>query len=299
MIICRCDALVLIRAPRVEYAPMITWVRVPADFHLKEGPMQSRANFYKLSGAVVVILLVIAGSLGQAAHAGPLQATPNTGPVTSPSGRFYVVQVGDTLFNIAARYNVSISQLATINRIYDVNNVYVGEVLALPNPLPAGAVQNLPGTVQQVPTAIPVTTISSGSTTIYTPPVVTYPVGTTITTVTSYTSYVVQPGDFLSSIAARFNTTPAAILSANAISDPNLLYVGQLLTIPRVTTTSVVQPARQVVVPAASGRVYIVQPGDNLFSIGARTGRNAYAIAQANGLLDLNAIYVGEPLVLP
>ncbi len=48
-----------------------------------------------------------------------------------------------------------------------------------------------------------------------------------------------------------------------------------------------------------ANRLYIVQPGDNLFGIAARTGRNAYTIAQANGILNLNAIYVGEPLVLP
>src|SRR5258708_40247139 len=47
----------------------------------------------------------------------------------------YVVQPGDTLFNIAARFNVSVSELATINKIYDINVLYVGQVLVLPNPL--------------------------------------------------------------------------------------------------------------------------------------------------------------------
>lgn len=44
--------------------------------------------------------------------------------------------------------------------------------------------------------------------------------------------YVVQPGDTLFSIAQRFGTTVQAILQANNITDPNLITVGQVLTIP-------------------------------------------------------------------
>lgn len=44
--------------------------------------------------------------------------------------------------------------------------------------------------------------------------------------------YVVQPGDTLSNIAQRFGTTVEAIVRANNITNPNLIYVGQVLTIP-------------------------------------------------------------------
>ncbi|HVO42256.1 MAG TPA: LysM peptidoglycan-binding domain-containing protein [Aggregatilineales bacterium] len=208
----------------------------------------------------------------------------------------YVVQTGDTLFSIAAKFGVSVSELATINKIYDVNALYVGQTLILPNPLPAGYVPAYPTNPNPVNQPIAPASPYQPGVPIYTPPIVTYPVGTTVTTVTSYRSYVVQPGDFLSSIAARFGTTPQAILAANFITDPNLLYVGQLLTVP-VTSTRVV-PARPQVRPA-SGRYYIVQPGDNLFGIAARFGRDVYAVARANGILNLNAIYVGQPLIIP
>lgn len=44
--------------------------------------------------------------------------------------------------------------------------------------------------------------------------------------------YTVQPGDTLSAIAARFGTTVDAIVKANNIKNPNLIYVGQRLIIP-------------------------------------------------------------------
>jgi LysM repeat protein len=224
-------------------------------------------------------------------------------PANAQSGRTYVVQPGDTLFSIAARFNVSVSELATINRIYDVNKVPVGMVLILPNPLPAGFVPVYPSTAQSTgqnpgaATGGSYPSSAGGTAPIYTPPVVTYPPGTTITTVTTYTSYVVRAGDTLASIAQRFKTTTQAILSANAIANPNLIYVGQLLTIPR-TTTKVVQP-RAPSRPVVSGRIYIVQPGDNLFSIAARFGRDVWSIARSNGILNLNSIYIGQPLIIP
>jgi LysM repeat protein len=44
--------------------------------------------------------------------------------------------------------------------------------------------------------------------------------------------YVVQPGDSLSSIAAKFGTTQEALQEANGIEDPNSISVGQELIIP-------------------------------------------------------------------
>ncbi len=188
----------------------------------------------------------------------------------------YVVQPGDTLFAIAARFNVSISELATINRIYDVHAIYVGQMLILPNPLPGSVYPTYP---------------------VYTPPVTvpTYPGGTTVTTVTTYFTYTVRTGDILATIAARYNTTEAAIIAANAISNPNLLYVGQVLTIPRTMTT--VKPAPRP--RPIYGNIYVVQPGDTLYMIGARFHRDIYTIARVNGLLNLNAIYAGMALIIP
>ncbi|PZE19664.1 LysM peptidoglycan-binding domain-containing protein [Paenibacillus xerothermodurans] len=44
--------------------------------------------------------------------------------------------------------------------------------------------------------------------------------------------YTVQPGDTLWAIAARFGTTPQAIMQANGLTDPSRIYPGLRLYIP-------------------------------------------------------------------
>lgn len=46
-------------------------------------------------------------------------------------------------------------------------------------------------------------------------------------------TYVVQPGDSLSGIGAKLGVDWNVIAKANGIADPNLIYVGQVLQIPR------------------------------------------------------------------
>ena len=193
--------------------------------------------------------------------------------------RTYVVQTGDTLFSIAARFNVSVSELATINKIYDVNAIYVGQRLILPNPLPANFQSSSTGTGSgsQFGTGGPTTGVSGSS-------------SGTVVAPTGFVSYVVRPGDTLSDIAVRFNTTPQAIMTTNNIANPDLLYVGQILLIGRNATRTQT---------TGRGNVYVVQVGDTLFGIAARFRRDAWAIARANNILDLNAIYIGQALIIP
>lgn len=197
-------------------------------------------------------------------------------PASAHTG--YIVQPGDNLFGIAARFNVSISELATINHIYDVNAIYVGQYLMIPAPLPAPGGHYLPPPQYGPPP----------------PPQYGYPGGTVITTTTTYIYYVVQPGDLLDYIAQRYGVTTHAILAANYIGNPNLIYVGQRLVIPKTSGYISLPPPRPVY-----GNIYVVQYGDNLFSIAARFHRDVYKIARANGILNLNHIYAGMALIIP
>ncbi len=55
--------------------------------------------------------------------------------------------------------------------------------------------------------------------------------------------------------------------------------------------------------PGATGPngepVHVVQPGENLFRIALRYGTTVETIAQANGIINPNFIYVGQELIIP
>ncbi len=106
------------------------------------------------------------------------------------------------------------------------------------------------------------------------------------------TTYTVAPGDNLVGIAQRFGTTVGAIVQANHLINPNLIYAGQVLTI---SGGGGVTPP-----PApAPGGAYVVRPGDTLSRIAAQFGTTVAAIVQANHIYNMNLIYVGQTLTVP
>ncbi|QBX15860.1 lysozyme [Streptococcus equinus] len=95
-------------------------------------------------------------------------------------------------------------------------------------------------------------------------------------------TYTVRSGDTLSGIAAKFGTSYQALASLNGISNPNFIYIGQVL---RVNGS------------ASTGSVYYtVHAGDNLSAIAARYGTSYQSIANLNGLGNPNLIYAGQTL---
>lgn len=78
------------------------------------------------------------------------------------------------------------------------------------------------------PTLTPATTPSATPPPSPTPP----PPETPPATPVPATTYVVQEGDSLNSIAAAYGVTPEALAAANGIEDPDLIEIGAVLLIP-------------------------------------------------------------------
>ena len=104
-------------------------------------------------------------------------------------------------------------------------------------------------------------------------------------------SVAVAPGETLTGIAARHGTTVSALAAANDITNFNLVYAGETLSLPG-------GPPLPAPVGAGNGTV-VVGWGDTLSAIAARYGTTISALAATNDLGDPNHVLAGAVLQLP
>lgn len=108
--------------------------------------------------------------------------------------------------------------------------------------------------------------------------------------------YTIRPGDTLFSIAQRLGSSVDIIEKANflkpPITDPGLIFPGQILVIPITNQTA--QAYNQTDV------YYLVQPADSLFTIGQRFSVHPDLLAGFNpDIQDPNLIFVNQVLRIP
>lgn len=201
-------------------------------------------------------LLVNQSSNSNSSSSGQSSSTTTN---TEASAASYTVKSGDTLSGIASQYNTTVNQIASLNQLSNPNLIYVGQVLKLKNGQ---------------------TTNSSSS-------------SSSSTATTTAGTYTVKAGDTLSAIASRYSTSSSTLASLNSLSNPNLIYVGQVLKVSSnaSTSSSTSSSANSTVTTAAS---YTVKSGDTLSAIAAKYGTTYQALASANSISNPNDIYVGQ-----
>jgi LysM repeat protein len=186
-------------------------------------------------------------------------------PVHAQSGvRVHVVQAGDSLGAIAARYGVAAQDLAAYNGVINPNLLFAGQALEIPGAgispeALAPAVQSLPG--------------GSGY-------------------------YTVRGGDTLSEIARHYGMSTADLMRLNGINNPNLVWVGQTLRV----SARVDAPAYETVrTPDAfpAEQIHVVVQGDTLAGIAAGYRTTVQQLMVANGLPNPNFVWTGQRLRIP
>ena len=147
-------------------------------------------------------------------------APPSSAAAPTTNLQAYIVQSGDTLSGLASHFGVSQVELASINHLSVMSYLYTGQTLKIPNSSTPAQVAT-PTAAAATPTAAPPTPTTA----------LTTPASAMVS------NYTVQPGDSLSAIATRYNTTVDALLSLNNLANPNTLYVGQKLLVPGAGAT--------------------------------------------------------------
>ena len=99
------------------------------------------------------------------------------------------------------------------------------------------------------------------------------------------TTYIVQSGDTLSGIAARYGTTYQHLAVINGISNPDIIHVGD-----RIVIDGVVSPQ------SSDDEYYTIQPGDTLSGIASTYGTTWQWLAEINGIDTPDLIHPGTTI---
>jgi lipoprotein-anchoring transpeptidase ErfK/SrfK len=91
-----------------------------------------------------------------------------------------------------------------------------------------------------------------------------------------FSIYIVKRGDWLFTIASRFGVSVSSLTTANKITNPNLIFVGQRLKIPKRQTLSVVSKSTWAQVDISAQKLYLWQGNRVIFSSLVSTGISRY-----------------------
>ena len=107
----------------------------------------------------------------------------------------------------------------------------------------------------------------------------------------------VLPGETLSTIASQYGVTVDSVAKLNNLANPNVIVVGSELKIPAVGSSA----TQSASAPVDSGQVglHLVVPGETLTTIARSYGVQVRALAEANGISDLDFVEVGQMLRVP
>lgn len=106
----------------------------------------------------------------------------------------------------------------------------------------------------------------------------------------NYKYITVNSGDTLSYFAYMYNTSVSILSSINNISNPNLIYVRQVLKIPLQSISNI---------SVSKINVYTVKKGDTLSYIALKFNTTVSKIVSLNNIINPNIIYVGQKLQIP
>ena len=178
----------------------------------------------------------------------PEPETSNNNDSNNNVTNVYTVKSGDTLSEIAMNFGTTVSNILSLNpSITNPNLIYPG--------------QNI--------------TINSSN---------------LVETNTNVT-YIVKSGDTLSKIAKEYNTTVSNLVRLNNISNPNLIYPGQIININNSNTIENGQNS--------CGKItYTIKRGDTLSKIAKEYNTSVNKLVMLNNISNPNLIYTGDIILI-
>lgn len=206
----------------------------------------------KFDTTVQSILALNPGIVPERLFIGQIICIPRTQPICPPGSTAYVVKSGDTLAEIARRFNTSVRALLVANPGIIPEALSIGQVICVPQAEPECPIGTSPYeikmgdtiaiiasrfgiTVRDIldvnPSVVP-EKLHIGQVICIPPPMTLEP------PCPSLNYYVIQAGDTLAAIARVFNTTVQRLMEANPGINPNALNINQVICIPRSASST-------------------------------------------------------------
>jgi LysM repeat protein/uncharacterized protein YkwD len=240
----------------------------------------------------VIRLPMLAGTGGPAASAGlEIAAGKQT----------HAIRPGETLWTIAARYEITWQEVAAVNGLGEYDLLQIGDELKLPASLDepdeaeeeatdaGGGANNVSQDAERreegarfIQSAAP---------------------AAKATPAPSRFSYTVKAGDTLLAIAINHDLAWETLAEANNLDGDSFLQIGQELAIPGAATTFTQASAdaapEDAPVAADPGRVYRIKRGDTVFGVALQYGLDWQELLRLNGLDEDSLLQPGQELQLP
>ncbi len=192
------------------------------------------------------------------------------------TGDSHVVAPGETLTEIARRYQTDVSTLMRLNALSDPSLIRSGQRLIVPSDVVGSGA----GRSSEAGSALETT-----------------PTEGFIDTATRI--YIVHPGDTLASIAAKLQTTAARLAEMNQRSPSMVLHVGEALRAPVAEGIDFAPQAGNDIPVPGKYYVHVVQEGETLSAIAAAYGTSLRRTLETNDLADAAQVRPGQRIVVP
>lgn len=215
-----------------------------------------------------------------------------------PPGTFtYIIRSGDNFYSLAQRFNTTVNAILTANPGVNPYTLQIGQTVCIPgtqppsSTCPAGTFAYIirPGdTLGQIGQRYGVALsailavnpgLNPGNLQVGMSLCIPLP-----GTCPGGRSYTIQPGDTFYGIAHRFNVSLDALLAANPFTNPDQLYVGQLICIP---------------LSCPGNRSYLILTGETLVSIAEKFVVAVSSLLAANPGLQPSDFVPGASICIP
>ena len=187
---------------------------------------------------------------------------------------------GDSLWALANEYETTVEAISMLNAIAEPSELAVGDVVTIPVGF-AEALTAAEAVVVEESSASGGEAAEAAATQFAVTPAADTPLSEWPNTV----EWTLQQGDSLSGLAITFETTPEAIMTLNAIEDPNLVFAGTTIVIP-VGYSGAAGEGESVTEPETTTQQAAVTTTESEPSSGSETGTTTQTMAVNPASLD-------------